>query len=97
MSKKRWFRHRLLGEAGNIGIAGHRDSFFRKLRYAERGDTIELATVDSTATYSVDQIQIVDPKDVTVLQPRAAPSLTLVTCYPFYFVGGDRGPSSRLR
>jgi sortase A len=75
------------GAAGNIGIAGHRDGFFRGLKDVVKGDAIELATVTRTATYTVDQIEIVDPSDVEVLEPRAAPSLTLVTCYPFYFVG----------
>jgi len=76
-----------LGEAGNIGIAGHRDSFFRGLKDVRTGDAIELASTALKATFLVDQIEIVDPDDVAVLQPRPAPSLTLVTCYPFYFVG----------
>jgi sortase A len=75
------------GEDGNIGIAGHRDSFFRALKDAKVGDVIELSTLKETDTYTVDQIEIVDPKDVSVLGPRPLPSLTLVTCYPFYFVG----------
>jgi len=75
------------GEAGNTGIAAHRDSFFRALRDAHKGDTMELATPAHTATYRVDQIEIVDPEDVAVLQAGSVPSLTLVTCYPFYFVG----------
>jgi sortase A len=75
------------GEDGNIGIAGHRDGFFRKLKDVSAGDEIELATVRDKSVYQVDQIEIVTPDDVTVLRPRAAPSLTLVTCYPFYFVG----------
>jgi sortase A len=75
------------GVAGNIGIAAHRDSFFRGLKDAATGDKIELATVARAATYIVDQIEIVVPTDVRVLHPRSAPSLTLVTCYPFYIVG----------
>jgi len=74
-------------EQGNIGVAGHRDGFFRPLKDAKVGDRIELKTAESTATYVVDEITIVSPQDVDVLQPRARPSLTLVTCYPFYFVG----------
>jgi sortase A len=74
-------------EQGNIGVAGHRDGFFRPLKDAKVGDRIELKTAESTATYVVDEITIVSPQDVHVLQPRARPSLTLVTCYPFYFVG----------
>jgi sortase A len=72
---------------GNIGIAGHRDGFFRPLKDARVGDRIELRTGDTTSLYAVDEITIVTPQDVHVLQPRARPSLTLVTCYPFYFVG----------
>jgi len=75
------------GETGNIGIAGHRDGFFRGLKDISVGDEIDLATTDSKATYIVDQIEIVSPSDVRVLQPRSSPSMTLVTCYPFYFVG----------
>jgi sortase A len=75
------------GATGNIGIAGHRDGFFRGLKDVVKGDRIELATVARAATYIVDQIEIVSPSDVRVLQPRSTPSLTLVTCYPFYFVG----------
>ncbi len=75
------------GGTGNVGIAGHRDSFFRVLRDASKGDAIELDSAASTATFTVDEIEIVGPDDVAVLQSRPVPSLTLVTCYPFYFVG----------
>jgi sortase A len=75
------------GESGNIGIAGHRDGFFRGLKEITTGDLIELESVAWSAVYAVDQIEIVEPHQVSVLQPRAQPSLTLVTCYPFYFVG----------
>jgi sortase A len=75
------------GGAGNIGIAGHRDGFFRGLKDVTPGDAIELSTIRETAVYRVDQIEIVAPDNVTVLQARAVPALTLVTCYPFYFVG----------
>lgn len=75
------------GEKGNIGIAGHRDGFFRGLKDIAIGDSIEIMTQAETNTYTIDQIFIVDPSDVTVLAPRAHSSLTLVTCYPFYFVG----------
>jgi sortase A len=75
------------GEDGNIGIAGHRDGFFRALKDVGPGDTIELVTPKHVVTYVVDQIVLVRPDDVSVLQPRSRPSLTLVTCYPFYFVG----------
>ena len=75
------------GESGTIGIAGHRDGFFRALKDIGPGDTIELVTPKRVVTYVVDQIVLVRPDDVSVLQPRSRPSLTLVTCYPFYFVG----------
>lgn len=77
----------LPGESGNVGIAGHRDGFFRGLKDIARGDTIELETLDGTARYVVDKIVIVDPQSIDVLEPTAEDSLTLVTCYPFYFVG----------
>src|SRR4029077_5856937 len=75
------------GEDGNIGIAGHRDGFFRVLKDVRPGDTIALSTSSRTDTYIVDQIVVVHPDDASVLQPRSTSSLTLVTCYPFYFVG----------
>jgi len=75
------------GEAGNIGIAGHRDGFFRGLRDIVVGDIVELTTLQETGRFVVDEIEIVTPERVDVLQPRGSPSLTLVTCYPFYFVG----------
>jgi sortase A len=75
------------GEPGNIGIAGHRDSFFRSLKDIRAGDVIELRTRTSTDNYIVDRLQVVTPRDVSVLQPQSAPALTLVTCYPFYFIG----------
>jgi sortase A len=75
------------GEEGNIGIAGHRDGFFRVLKDIGPGDTIELMTASRTDVYTVDQVVLVSPSDVSVLQARPGRSLTLVTCYPFYFVG----------
>jgi sortase A len=75
------------GEQGNIGLAGHRDSFFRGLKDIAMGDAIGLKTRKGTDTYRVDRLQIVAPEDVEVLRPRSVPSLTLVTCYPFYFIG----------
>ena len=76
-----------LGEGGNIGIAGHRDSFFRGLKDVSIGDAIELRTRTGIEMYAVAEINIVSPNDVDVLRPRSIPSLTLVTCYPFYYVG----------
>jgi sortase A len=75
------------GSHGNSGIAGHRDGFFRGLKDVATGDTIELETQRGTEHYRIEHMLIVDPTDVWVLDPTSAPSLTLVTCYPFYFVG----------
>lgn len=75
------------GEVGNIGIAGHRDGFFRGLKDISAGDNVELVRTSGTDVYVVDRIRIMSPGDVSVLQPRTRDSLTLVTCYPFYFVG----------
>ena len=75
------------GDSGNIGIAGHRDGFFRGLKDIRRGDVIELATLEGTETYVVDDLSVVEPETVAVLGPTSEPSITLVTCYPFYFIG----------
>jgi sortase A len=75
------------GGAGNLGIAAHRDGFFRSLKDVEVGDKLELATLEGIITYAIDDIEIVFPDNVSVLQPRNRPSVTLVTCYPFYFIG----------
>jgi sortase A len=75
------------GERGNLGIAGHRDGFFRGLKDLACGDRIELATVSRSSAYRVDEIRIVDPDNVDVLDATPEASLTLVTCYPFYYVG----------
>jgi sortase A len=76
-----------LGEAGNTGIAGHRDGFFRGLKDIAPGDRVDLALTNQTSHYVVESIRITTPDDVSVLQPTPKASLTLVTCYPFYFVG----------
>lgn len=75
------------GDSGNIGIAAHRDGFFRSLKNVEVGDALDLETTQGTISYAIDNIEIVFPNNVTVLQPRSRPSVTLVTCYPFYFIG----------
>ena len=77
----------LPGKGGNVGIAGHRDGFFRGLKDIHEGDTIDLITKTGSSRYIVDEILIVSPEDAWVLRPRPSASLTLVTCYPFYFVG----------
>src|SRR5215469_2457273 len=74
-------------ESGNMGIAGHRDGFFRGLKDIMPGDVVELETFGEKASYVVDQLEIVDPNDTSVLRPRSKPAVTLVTCYSFYFAG----------
>lgn len=76
-----------VGQDGNLGIAAHRDSFFRPLKDIEIGDMMKLETVDGTVDYAVSSIEIVEPEDVHVLAPTAERTITLVTCYPFYYVG----------
>lgn len=76
-----------IGSGGNVGIAGHRDSFFRPLKEISVEDVIEVVGIDSYDRYKVTQTSIVEPTDVEVLDPTSEPVLTLVTCYPFYFVG----------
>jgi sortase A len=77
----------LPGEEGNLGIAGHRDGYFRVLQDIKFGDELVLTTMDGVLTYKVDELKIVDPSSVEVLNDRGRASITLVTCYPFYFVG----------
>ena len=75
------------GAAGNAGVAGHRDGFFRGLKDLAAGDAIELDTLQGKHVYRVERVWVVEPEDVSVLDPTPTPALTLVTCYPFYFVG----------
>ena len=72
---------------GNLGIAGHRDGFFRPLKDIQIGDSMDLQTAGGTVTYEVSSIEIVEPEDISVLSPTLERTLTLVTCYPFYYVG----------
>lgn len=76
-----------LSDFGNIGIAAHRDGFFRKLKDIAIGDEVDLDVGGRTLRYRVVDISIVMPSEVSVLDPTETPSITLVTCYPFYFVG----------
>lgn len=77
----------LLGQPGNIGLAGHRDTFFRNLRNLHEGDEITLVTLAGTFVYRVDLISIVEPQDSHVFRDSDGDFLTLVTCYPFNFLG----------
>jgi sortase A len=77
----------LPGGTGNIGIAGHRDTFFRALKDIRAGDEIQIQTAAGLSRFNVDQVQIVTPGDVGVLAQSAGPAITLVTCYPFHYIG----------
>ena len=77
----------LPGKIGNVGLAGHRDTFFRALRNIREDDTIELETTGGMYHYVVKSTKIVTPRDVSVLEASGGETLTLVTCYPFYYVG----------
>lgn len=72
---------------GNMAIAAHRDRYFRPLKDIQVGDVMELESHADRGQYRVSNISIVDPEDVSVLEDTAVSTLTLVTCYPFYFVG----------
>jgi sortase A len=75
------------GSIGNTAIAGHRDTFFRPLRNIRHNDEITLTTLNGSYRYLVDSTTLVAPNDTQVLDNSASSTLTLVTCYPFYFVG----------
>ena len=76
-----------IGQPGNVGIAGHRDGFFRGLKDVGRGDVVELILPGRTDHYVINEVQIVSPENVSVLDATPVPTLTLVTCFPFYYVG----------
>lgn len=76
-----------LTSGGNIGIAAHRDGFFRKLKDVAIDDELELDVDGRTLTFRVVELSVVSPHDTDVLAPTASPSVTLVTCFPFYFIG----------
>jgi sortase A len=77
----------LPGPSGNVGLAGHRDTYFRSLRRIKAGDEIRLTTVAGTFKYRVVSLRVVLPSAIEVLNDTQQPTLTLVTCYPFDFVG----------
>ena len=78
----------LPGERGNVGLAGHRDTFFRRLQNIKADDEIRVVTPEGVFAYRVDRTVIVEPSDVWVLDASGnASTLTLVTCYPFTYVG----------
>ena len=75
------------GETGNVGLSAHRDGFFRALKDVAVGDELVLETPRETTRYAVAWTKIVDPDDVSVLDEIGGSAVTLVTCYPFYYVG----------
>jgi sortase A len=77
----------LPGQQGNVAVSAHRDTFFRPLRNVRRDDIINFTTMLGNFHYRVVSTSIVPPSDVSVLDPGKAESLTLITCYPFYFIG----------
>jgi sortase A len=77
----------LPGENGNVVLAAHRDTFFRPLRRIAKNDRIVLTTLLGASHYTVDSIEITNSDDSSVLRPSSKPTLTLITCYPFSFVG----------
>jgi LPXTG-site transpeptidase (sortase) family protein len=76
-----------VNERGNIGIAAHRDSFFRALKDAKKGQKMSLQTLHGTRHFTLSNIQVIDPSNISVLEASSESKLTLVTCYPFYHVG----------
>ncbi len=74
-------------QSGNAAVAGHRETFFRPLKDIVAGDEIQLVTPKGDFRYDVRETAIVEPDDVSVLSPTERPSLTLITCYPFSYVG----------
>jgi sortase A len=77
----------LPGKAGNVTLAGHRDTFFRPLRNIQPGDAITFKTLDGDFRYQVESTAVVRPDDLQVLEPSSEQMLTLITCFPFYYVG----------
>jgi sortase A len=77
----------LPGESGNVALAGHRDTFFRPLRYVRLGDEITLRTPEGDFHYRVDSTKVVPPDATEVLRSSGAPELTLITCFPFNYIG----------
>jgi sortase A len=77
----------LPGESGNIALAGHRDTFFRPLRDIRQGDEIRFKTQTRSFDYLVESIEVVEPTDIRVLESSSGHDLTLLTCFPVYYVG----------
>jgi len=77
----------LPGSRGNVAIAAHRDGYFRALEHVVLGDLIALESLSGIQRYRVTELSVVEPDDLSPLRESEIPAVTLVTCYPFYFVG----------
>jgi sortase A len=77
----------LPGDAGNVVLAGHRDTFFRPLKGIRTGDVVTVRTARGDFQYVVESTRVVPPTDVQVLEPTGGHTLTLITCFPFGFLG----------
>lgn len=77
----------LPGQAGNVGVAGHRDTFFRGLKDLRSRDEIQFSTLNGDFKYIVESLAIVAPDNAAALAPSSENVLTMVTCYPFFYVG----------
>jgi sortase A len=82
-----WLPYTARPGSGNAVIAAHRDTYFRPLRRIKQGDVIHLTTLDGRYNFRVEWTAVVEPADTTVLRPTKRPTLTLITCYPFYYAG----------
>jgi len=77
----------LPGEVGNFVVLGHRDTFFRPLRQLEKGDTVRIATSRGRFTYAIESIEVVEPEGIALTAPASEAVATLITCFPFNYVG----------
>jgi LPXTG-site transpeptidase (sortase) family protein len=82
-----WLPYTARPGSGNAVIAAHRDTYFRPLRRIKEGDMIHLTTLDGRYNFRVEWTAVVDPGDTAILKPTSQPTLTLITCYPFYYAG----------
>ncbi|MCM3601429.1 class D sortase [Robertmurraya korlensis] len=82
-----YIRSALPGEENNTILSGHRDTVFRGLRHLKEDDELIVTTMEGTFTYKIDRIRIVKSDDATVMTPKPRATLTVTTCYPFYFLG----------
>lgn len=77
----------LPGQMGNFVVVAHRDTFFRPLRDLEKGDTVRIVTARGRFTYTVESLEVVEPEGVRLTAPQTEAIATLITCFPFNYVG----------